>query len=293
MRLDPGQLAALSAVLRCGAFDLAAAELHVTPSAVSQRIKALEDAIGTALVHRGSPCTATHAGQRLAKHAGDLAVLELQLMQDMALSGQISGARLRLAVNADSLATWFIDALAEVSDLMFELVIDDQDHSADWLERGEVSAAVTGTGAVARGCDRFELGALRYVATASPEFRDTWFAAGVTAQSLMHAPCITFNAKDRLQAQWMAAVTGERPTPPCHSLPSTQAFVDAAKSGLGWGMNPEVLVHDALANGSLVALLPDQPLDVQLHWQVGRAMAGAIAPLTEAVRRCSARHLLR
>ena len=290
MQFDPGQLAALSAVLRCGAFDQAAAELHVTPSAVSQRIKGLEEAVGTALVHRGSPCTATPAGLRLAKHAADLGLLEAQLRRDLSLPEQSAGARLRLAVNADSLATWFVAALPDVPEFLFDVVIDDQDHSADWLARGEVSAAVTATGKPARGCDRHALGALRYVATASPDFVQRWFADGVTAQALSAAPCITFNAKDQLQARWMTLATGARPTPPCHILPSTHAFIDAATLGLGWGMNPEPLVHQALKDGTLVALIPDLPLDVPLDWQVSRAMTGAIAPLTRAVRR-AASHL--
>lgn len=293
MRFDPAQLAALSAVLRCGAFDQASAELNVTPSAVSQRIKALEEHVGTALVHRGSPCTPTSAGRRLAKHAGDLGLLEAQLLRDLSLPRHNPGARLRLAVNADSLATWFIAALAPVPDLLFELVIDDQDHSIDWLTRGEVSAAIASTKTAARGCDSISLGALRYVATASPGFVAQWFADGVRQATLARAPCLTFNEKDRLQTQWMAEIAGARPTPPCHMLPSTHAFIDAAAAGLGWGMNPEPLVRQALKDGTLVALVPDAPLDVPLYWQVSRAMSGAIAPLTRAVRQAAKVHLLR
>jgi len=291
MHLDPAHLAALSAVLRTGAFDLAAAELHVTPSAISQRIKALEERMGITLIQRGSPCTATPAGQRLAKHAEDLGVLEAQLMRDLSLDtgGQ---ARLRLAINADSLATWFVPALAAVPDLVFELVIDDQDHSADWLKRGEVSAAITATGKPVRGCDRHALGALRYVATASPSFRDRWFEDGPTAAALARAPCLTFNAKDRLQAQWVELATGTRPNPPRHMLPSSTAFVEAAEAGLGWGMNPEPLVRAALAQGRLVALRPDLALDVPLDWQISRAMAAAIAPVTVAVRQAARAQLL-
>ena len=293
MHIDPAQLAALSAVLRCGAFDLAAAELHVTPSAISQRIKALEEQMGTALIHRGTPCTATPAGQRLAKHAGDLDVLQAQLVRDLSLSTNTPGARLKLAVNADSLATWFIDALAATPDFLFDLVTDDEDHSADWLARGEVSAAVTATGKPARGCDRHALGSMRYVATASPDFVQRWFAEGVSATTLSRAPCLTFNAKDRLQSRWVTLCTGSRLTPPLHMLPSTHAFIDAASRGIGWGMNPEPMVREALKDGTLVALRPDLPLDVPLDWQVSRALAGAIAPLTRAVRAAAAAHLLR
>ncbi|MFT7593531.1 MAG: LysR family transcriptional regulator (chromosome initiation inhibitor) [Paracoccaceae bacterium] len=145
MQFDPHHLAALAAVLRRGSFDAAAADLSVTPSAISQRIKALEDRVGTSLIHRGSPCTGTPAGVRLAKHAEDVGLLEAQLSRDLSLGDTSGPGRLRIALNADSLATWFVAALAAVPDVLFDLVIDDQDHSADWLKRGEVSAAISAT----------------------------------------------------------------------------------------------------------------------------------------------------
>lgn len=126
MHLDPNQLAALAAILRLGSFEAAAAELHVTASAVSQRLKALEDRLGAVLVHRTSPCTATVAGHRLARHAQDLGLLEQGLARDLGLAGAgDSPARVSLAVTADSLATWVLPALADLPDLLFDLMIDD------------------------------------------------------------------------------------------------------------------------------------------------------------------------
>lgn len=287
MQFDPHHLAALSAVLRCGSFESAAADLSVTPSAISQRIKALEERVGTALIVRATPCSATETGARLAKHAEDVGLLEGQLSRDLALEGGDAPTRLRIAVNADSLATWFVDALAAVPDVFFELVLDDQDHSADWLRRGEVSAAVTAMGPPVAGCTQFPLGALRYVATASPDFMARWFGNGVTADTLAVAPCLTFNAKDALQRDWMQQVTGQRLTPPAHRLPSSHAFVEAARVGMGWGMNPEVMVRGPVRNGRLVVLDPHRPLDSALCWQVSRIMAPAFAPLTDAVRRAA------
>jgi LysR family transcriptional regulator (chromosome initiation inhibitor) len=284
MPLDPMQLAALAAVLRRGSFEHAATDLAVTPSAISQRIKALEERIGTALVLRATPCTATPTGARLAKHAEDVGLLETQLRRDLELDSENSPARLRVAVPADSLATWFIQAMAPIKDMLFDLVIDDQDHSADWLRRGEVNAAVTSSGKAVSGCTRVPLGSLRYLATASPDFVDRWFGDGVTARTLAQAPCLTFNPKDTLQSQWMQAQTGARLSPPSHFLPSTHAFIDAARAGLGWGMNPELLIRGPIRNRRLIALNPNLPLDTPLDWQVSRILAPALAPLTHAVR---------
>lgn len=286
--LDPAQLAALAAVHRRGSFDLAAAALRVTPSAVSQRIKALEEATGTLLIRRGQPCTATDAGLRLIRHHDEVALLESTLAAD--LPGLTSApATLRIAVNADSLATWIIPALAATTGFLFDLVIDDQDVSQDWLKRGEVVAAVTSHAGPLQGCDTLPLGALRYRATASPGYVRRWFPNGLTSDALADAPAITFSDNDRLQIDWVARHI--RPARnaafPSHRMASSQAFVDACLHSLGWAMNPDPLADPHLAAGTLVDLAPGTPLDVPLHWQFTRLAAPALAPVTEAVRRAA------
>jgi LysR family transcriptional regulator (chromosome initiation inhibitor) len=289
--LDPAQLAALAAVHRRGAFDLAAAELHVTPSAISQRIKALEEVTGTLLIRRGQPCRATEPGLRLIRHHDEIALLERTLALD--LPGLAPGpATLRIAVNADSLATWVIPALAQTEDFLFDLVIDDQEVSQDWLRRGEVVAAITAHPGPLQGCDTLSLGSLRYRATASPAYLDRWFPQGVSVQTLAEAPALTFSDMDRLQELWASRQTAApRQALPTHRMASSQAFVDAGLAGLGWGMNPESLVAHHLAAGRLVELVPDTPLDVALHWQFTRLAAPALAPVTQAIRRAAVKAL--
>jgi LysR family transcriptional regulator (chromosome initiation inhibitor) len=290
---DPAQLAALAAIHRRGSFELAAADLHVTPSAISQRLKALEETTGTLLIRRGQPCTATPTGLRLIRHHDEIALLDRQLAEDLP---RLTGGPLplRLAVNADSLATWVIPALAATEGFLFDLVIDDQDVSQDWLKRGEVVAAITAHPGPLQGCDTLPLGALRYRATASPAFVAQWFPQGVTPQALAAAPTLTFSDKDRLQEQWATRLTGDtsRAALPTHRMASSQAFVDACLCGLGWGMNPEALVAPHLASGALVELAPDTPLDVALHWQFTRLAAPALRPLTQAIRTQAARVLV-
>lgn len=288
---DSSQLAALAAVHRRGSFDAAAAELGVTQSAISQRLRALEDRAGTLLICRGNPSRATEVGLRLIRHFDEVVLLERQVAED--LPGVQAGAiSLRIAVNADSLATWVIPALAQVPGVLFDLVIDDQDFSQDWLRRGEVAAAVTAHPGPLQGCDTVPLGALRYRATANPTFMARWFPAGVTADSLAKAPALTFSDKDRLQAHWVAArKLGLRSEFPSHRIASTHGFVDACLYGLGWGLNPEPLVGGHLAAGRLVEVIPDSPLDVMLHWQFARLTAASIQPLTRAMRAAAAQML--
>jgi LysR family transcriptional regulator (chromosome initiation inhibitor) len=296
---DPAQLAALATIHRRGTFEAAAAELHVTPSAISQRIKALEESTGTLLLTRGQPCAATATGLRLIRHHDDIALLTRQLSDD--LPGPAPGltpgpATLRIAVNADSLATWVIPALAATQGLLYHLIIDDQDISHDWLKRGEVVAAITSHPGPLQGCDTASLGALRYRATASPGFAARWFPDGLTPEALTRAPSLVYSREDRLQHRWAQGLpgtpTGRRPRFPAHMLPSSHAFVDAALTGLGWGMNPEQLVTAHLEAGRLTDLAPDHPLDVSLHWQFTRLAAPTLAPLTRALRAEAAKALV-
>ena len=286
---DSAQLAALAAIHRRGSFDLAAADLNVTASAISQRIRALEEAVGGLLIHRARPCAATATGLRLIRHFDMLRLLEADLARDLPLLSQAPGT-LRIAVNADSLATWIIPALAATPGYLFDLVIDDQDTSQHLLTRGEVAAAITAHPGPLQGCDTVPLGALRYRATASPAYVARWLPQGPTPAALAVAPTLTFSEQDRLQARWLARHTGlpEQPLPPTHRIASSQAFVEACQAGLGWCMNPDQLVAGHLATGRLVDLSPDHPLDTPLYWQFARLTAQALAPLTDAIRRQAA-----
>ena len=138
--LDYTSLEALATVLHEGSFERAARRLHVTPSAVSQRVKQLEERLGQVLVQRGSPCTGTEAGQRLCLHLEQVALLEHQLRRsNPALLPDAPIPTLKLAVNADSLSTWFMDAMAAFTaggPELLELRLDDQDHTGERLRRG-------------------------------------------------------------------------------------------------------------------------------------------------------------
>lgn len=294
LMFDYLHLETLAAILRQGSFDGAAGELHVTQSAVSQRLRALEDRAGQPLVIRGTPCTGTDLGRRLARHVEEVGLMEAGLSAELGLDLP-QRARMRIAVNADSLASWIVPALAKAReaqpDMLFDVVVDDQDHSADWLRRGEVVAAITGTPAPPSGCDSTALGALRYIATASPAFLKRYCPYGVTAAAMRDAPMLTYDTKDRLQRDWLEWNFGKGPQPPTHYLPSTEAFIEAASLGLGWGMNPEPLVRMALSEGRLVPLILNSSYDTPLYWQVPRRMKDAVAPLTRAIRSSAARHL--
>lgn len=294
--LDYAALSALAAVIREGSFERAAQSLFVTPSAVSQRIRSLEERVGCALVVRGQPCRATDTARRLCQHVDRVRLLEQELQSALpALAPEgLTRVALPIAVNADSLATWFapaVAAYASAAPVLVELSVDDQDHTAEWLRSGAVLAAVTGTARPPAGFNSQPLGAMRYLAAASPAYVARHFASGVGAGSLAQAPSLVFNTKDTLQARWVRRLCHRDVQLPRHAVPSSHAFVAAALAGMGWGLHPQSLIASQLRDGSLVELVPDTPLDVPLYWQHARAASPLIGGLSRALLSAATRAL--
>lgn len=288
---------AVALVVETGSFERAARVLNITPSAVSQRVRQMEERLGAVLIERGSPCRATEKGAWLCRHMEQVGLLEQALLRHLpGLTGaDDQRVTLNIATNADSLGTWFLPAVApftaETGHLL-NIAIDDQDHTADWLRAGRVLAAVTGLETPVQGCRIQRLGSLRYHATASPAFVARHFPQGVSAQAMTTAPALTYDQKDRLQHRWLETCFGAGAQSPTHWLPSTQGFVDATLAGMGWALNPASLVAAPLAEGRLVELIPGAVLDVPLYWQVNRLAADMLAPLSRSITSAARRELV-
>lgn len=283
--LDYALLEAVAAVDREGSFEAAARALHISTSAVSQRVRLLEERVGVPLVVRSRPCVATEAGRRLCRHVERVGLLEQELRGTLP-AGTGSAAVLRVAVNADSLGTWFPGAMARFAatdDTLLDVVLDNENHTAEWLRTGQVPAAVAADARAVPGCRLEALGPMRYVATASPELARRHFRDGVDATSLAHAPMLRFDRKDDLEKRWMRRICRRDLLPPTHWVPATQAFLDLALAGFAWGMNPEQLAAPYLKSGALVELVPGTALEVPLYWHHARLAPPAIERLTRAV----------
>jgi LysR family transcriptional regulator (chromosome initiation inhibitor) len=296
--LDYAALSAVAAVVREGSFERAARALNVTPSAVSQRVKQLEERLGSVLIIRGQPCVATETGRLLCRHVDQVGMLETDLRSSLpALGSGGEKVTLRVAVNADSFDTWFMGAMAafvenETGGALLDVALDDQDHTVEWLRSGTVFGAITAHARPVQGCDSIALGSLVYVASASPGFVRKYFPEGVNAASLARAPALTFNRKDRLQALWVSRLCRRPVDTPTHWLPSTHSFANASAAGIGWGMNPIALVREQLKSGALVELVPGRTLSVPLFWQHTRLPVPMLDRLTRAIV-TSARSALR
>ncbi|KRB82910.1 LysR family transcriptional regulator [Sphingomonas sp. Root710] len=295
--LDYASLAAVARIVRDGSFERAATSLGVTTSAISQRVRALEERLGTVLIVRGQPCKATELGRRLCAHFERVSLLEDELITDLPDLSSLSrqAPTIRIAVNADSLAAWFLPAAAAfygATGALVDLVKDREELTAEYLRRGEVFAAVTSDQTPIQGCKRSALGALRYVATATPEFVDRWFAEGVNEASLSTAPMLRFDPRDRLQSRWLGKGAGLDFTAPTHFISSPHGYVEASLLGMGWGMNPLELVRDHLSEGRLVELTPGRYIDIDLYWHWARVGGRLLDELTEKVRQRAGKSLI-
>src|SRR3954467_2658826 len=286
MDLQPSHLAALVAIADHGTFEAAARHLHVTPSAVSQRIRALESEVGQVVVRRASPCRPTAAGEELLRVARQTRLLHDELRTALEERG---GPRVGLpvAVNADSLATWFRGVLGEVADwpdTALRLHVDDQAFSADLLRGGDVLAAVTSDPVAVQGCSVEALGTLRYVPAAAPAFAERWRRGRGYDWAAM--PAVVFNQKDGIQHELLRA-HGVDEVPVVRRVPTSADFHEAVRLGLGWGALPEPQLRPDVAAGRLVPLTARGHLDVPLHWQRWRLDSPVLARLTDAVRRAA------
>ncbi|HEY1668456.1 MAG TPA: LysR family transcriptional regulator ArgP [Trebonia sp.] len=288
MDLNPGQLDALVAIADHGSFDAAARQLHITPSAVSQRVRALEAAAGQVLISRGTPCRPTPHGEWLVRLGRQTRLLYAEASQAITAATAVV---LPVAVNADSVGNWFRDVLAEVAAwdaTALKLRVEDQAYSQELLRRGDVLAAVTSDPAAVQGCSVDALGALRYLPAATPALADRWRRGESPEWAAM--PVVVFNDKDDLQHELLRQHGVARDPPIVHQVPSTADFYQAVRVGLGWGMLPESQASNDFSAGTLVRLTAEV-LDVQLYWQRWRLDSPKLTALTSAVVTAAARHL--
>ncbi|MFH0521496.1 LysR family transcriptional regulator ArgP [Streptomyces sp. M41] len=289
------QVRTLLAVVDEGTFDAAAAALHVTPSAVSQRVKALEQRTGRVLLVRTKPVRATESGEVVVRFARQLARLERDARTELGMSGTGDTTRVSIAVNADSLATWFLAALSRVPEglrLSFELRREDESRTATLLREGLVMAAVTSSPDAVAGCSVRPLGRMRYLAAASPEFAERHLGEPL-GEALTRAPVLIFDRSDDLQDAFVRRLRRSRTGASAvrHQVPTSEGFLSSVVAGLGWGMIPEAQLEPLLRQGRLVQLAADRPVDVPLYWQQWKLHSPALVAVTDAVTATAAQAL--
>ncbi|AHI22599.1 LysR family transcriptional regulator ArgP [Corynebacterium vitaeruminis] len=280
--MNPVHLQTLLAIADEGSFEMAAYALGVSPSAVSQRIKALEKSAGRVLLRRETPVTVTEAGEVLVQAARRMALVEAETENQ--LRKGLGHIPLSVGVNADSLSTWFKEVLATAAgwgDATLTLRIEDEAHTLDLLRKGDVLGAVTREQDPVSGCEVVPLGSMNYYPVAAPWLLDRFTRNGEV--DWVNLPVLRFGPRDGLQDQDLISRVGHQIRQRRVSqVPSAEAFMEAARVGLGWALLPEAQASALLGRGEVV-LVDDQVLEVPLFWQRWRLESPALERLTEAV----------
>ncbi|ROS77596.1 LysR family transcriptional regulator [Curtobacterium sp. PhB130] len=293
LRLQREHLETILAAVDLGTFEAAARALSITPSAVSQRIKAMEQLVGRVLLQRTVPIEPTAAGAVVLRHARQVRLLDDETARALGEGGDARSSipSIPLAVNADSLGTWFLDALALVradTEVVFDLHREDQDRTAELLRSGTVMAAVTAESEPVQGCSSVPLGIDRYRAVASPAFVARYLDGADTErrmlQRLDRVSLVDYDHDDDLQQGFLRRVVGHAPRGPRHFVPTSADFARAVSLGFGWGLLPEAQCLGALEQGSLVELTPGRRADVALWWQRWNLASPLLERVTDAVR---------
>lgn len=288
-------LAALAVVIEQGGFERAAQALGLSQSAVSQRIKLLEARMGEPVLVRQAPPSPTPVGRLLLNHVQQVRLLERELREAVPSLGEDGPPeRLRVAINADSLATWWPQTVARFCQerhVLLDLVVEDQDVGLRRMRAGEVAGCVCAAPRPVAGARSEPLGAMRYRAVATPAFIARHFAEGFSPAALAQVPALVFGPDDLLQHRFMASLGIEEGFAH-HLVPSSEGFVRMTEAGLGWGLVPEMQVQAQLAKGTLVELLPGHPSDVPLYWHHWRSGGKLLADLTSELVRQAGRALV-
>lgn len=297
---DPDALECLAAIVEETGFERAAQRLHITQSAVSQRLRALEAQVGTVLIVRSRPLKATAAGLLLLKHTKQLRLLRADLERDLkelAPSSAGSGReeeRISIAINADSIATWALRALGDLArqGLPMEIITDDQDFTHEWLRSGQVLGCVTTLKQPLRGCRLVPLGAMDYIAVASASFAQTHMPEGLTPHNFSRTPFVAFNRKDDMQGEFVSKAFGlKRVALSQIFVPSTEGQVRAVRDGWGASVLPALLVQPLIEEGVLVNLAPSHALPIQLYWHCWNLESDVLDALNAALTEAAARAL--
>ncbi len=279
---------ALAAIVREGAFDKAADRLCISQSAVSQRIRQLEQTVGQLLIVRSQPPVLTEAGKVVMQGYRQIELIQREMEKNLGLREGKSRQKVAIGTNADSLALWLLDALQPTLDktrLLLDLRVDDQETTHELLRRGEVIGCITAQDKAEKGCNCFPIGVMTYRCLISPSFRQRHFALGVTADAIAQAPCVEFNEKDTLERQYLSKWFGLEAPRQVHRIPSTEMFMSFIEKGNAWGLVPDMQSVEARQQGKVEELVPEQTIQVPLYWHIWNLKTALNRELTQAITR--------
>lgn len=286
-QLDYKLLHALSIVIKQQSFEKAADVLCISQPAVSQRIKQLEQLVAQPVLIRAQPIVATELGKKLLSHYHQVQQLEAELLPEILLEQPNSTLTVNLATNADSLATWLISALTPLINqhpIELNLIVADESRTLDKLKDGEVFGAISLNDKAVSGCEVTQLGTMEYILVASPEFKQRYFSNGINQHSLQYAPGAAFDQKDDMHIKFIEQHFGLKGgSYPCHTVRSSEAFVELVKQGAAYSLIPELQIKNELNSGEIINILPNITLTQALYWHRWSLVKGVYKQISEAI----------
>jgi DNA-binding transcriptional LysR family regulator len=261
-RIDPAALSAFLSVATHRSFRKAAAELGVTPSALSHALRGIEARLGVRLVNRTTRSVAlTEAGERLYARVRPAFLDIRDALEDLnAFRGQPMGTlRLNAARQSAHLALLPVVArfLRAYPDVRVEIRVDDA--LTDIVGQG-FDAGVRFGEAVAADMVAVPLGGKqRSAVVASPGFF-TRHVAPASPQDLRGLPCVRFRFSSGSFYRWEFEKDGEEVLVEVEgplTMNDQGLMVDAALAGVGLAYVFEAQVSSLLDEGRLVRVLED------------------------------------
>lgn len=294
MSIETPQLEAVAQIIDAQSFEKAAERLCISQSAISQRLRQLETQLGQRLIIRSNPPALTEAGVKILKYYRQVSHLQEDLLSHLAGNIENGTASIAIGSNADSLATWLLDALTPIlnnGDTFVEIHVDDQDRTHDLLRDGTVVGCISASEAPIQGCNCIPLGIMTYRCLVSPDYKKRYFSEGIDSASMLAAPCVEFNHKDDLQREYLSRYFGGGYPQLRHRVPSTESFLEFIARGFGWGMVPDVQSRQWLTEGKVIELVKGNTLDIPLYWHIWNLRTTLSRTLTDALRTTAAKVL--
>jgi LysR family transcriptional regulator (chromosome initiation inhibitor) len=268
--LDYQSIAALASVIETQGFQSAADKLFITQSAVSQRIKSLEQFYGEPVLVRTLPYRPTALGLTLLGHYKRVSMLEDALHTSLTLNA--NAPRISISLSRDMLETWFtsvVNQLSKILPVTIEMIADDQDRTLQYLQKGLVSACASTTEKAISGCKSAFIGYFDYVLVASPEFKKKYFKrAAITKKDLLDAPTVLFDQNDKLHADYLKYYfdLDYVDLNHCHVVPSVAGFKQFTLCGYAYALIPYIDIQQELKQQRLINLFPDKVWEMPVYW---------------------------
>jgi LysR family transcriptional regulator for metE and metH len=255
--LDVGDLELVLALAEAGSTVRASARLHVTQSAVSRGLTAVEEKLGVLLFERQARgLELTAAGRRLSEAAGPL-LAQLVELEQHARSGSASAAPLRVVCECYTAYSWLPGALSRLAPAFgtaLEAAIDRTHAPVEALLTGDVDVALLTTAKVPQRvleAPLFHDEIVFVVAAGHP----LALRGAIRAADLLEYPLIVSSSTPEPERRWFLRQVFGRGTPRLELLrfPLTEAVIEATRAGMGVAAMSEWVARPYVAGGGLVA----------------------------------------